>query len=230
MSKAAAKKITKHDCFLQYASLELIPHWRKIFEDCAHDSFPKGISYKDGVIYAKKGKKKPVIFVLPTQPQVAIDAFKKFLHKELGEISIDDMTRKRLNLDIALKQNAVSKDIQWSEIRAPTVKQHLITLYVSDMKQELDLSEEEARNMKSVLNIGLNAKQICNDDVIMENGKIVTINGVDFDENGFFIERSIEPPRIVRKVIKCEHEQQRAMEGWERKITSYCSFMSIVAK
>lgn len=220
----------KHECFLQYANLELIPHWRKIFEDCAHDLFPKGISYKEGIIYSKKGKKKPVTFVLPSQPKVAIEAFKKFLHKELGEISIDDMTKKRLNLDIALKQNAVSKDIKWSEIRAPTVKQQLITLYVAEMKKELELSEEEARNMKCVLNLGLNGKRITADDVIMENGKIVTINGVDFDENGFFIERPAEKPEMVRKVTKCEHEQQRSMEGWERKISSYCSFMGIITK
>ena len=208
---------------------ELAPYWKQIFENCAVGVFPKGISYKDGVVYAKKGKKKPTRFVLPIQPKEAADGFKKFLHKELGEISIDELTRKRSNLDIALRQNVTPKDITWAQIRAPTVKTQLIAMYVSQMKDELELSEEESQNLKTVLNAGLASKQITADDIIMENNKIVNILNIDVDDRGFFLTVKGESPEICMKVAKSTHGQTSCLAGWDKKIEAFCDFMSISA-
>ena len=229
VGKTLRKKITKHDCFLSYAIAELTPYWKQIFENCAMGVFPKGISYKDGIVYAKKGKKKPTRFVLPVQPREAADEFKRFLHKELGEISIDELTKKRSNLDVALRQNIAPKDTTWAQIRAPTVKTQLIALYVSDMKSELDLSEEEAQNLKTVLNAGLAAKQITADDITMENNRIVNIANIDVDDRGFFLTTAGEVPEIYMKVSKTTHGQSSCMGGWDKKVEAFCDFMSISA-
>jgi hypothetical protein len=226
-NKTSRKKTTKHECFLTYASLEPTPHWRKLFEDCACGVFPKGVSYKDGIVYCKKVKKRPTTHILSSQAVVAIDGFKRFLYKELGEISIDDLTKKRLNLDIALRENAMSKDTQWSEIRAPTVKQQLVTLYVSEMKSELELTEEEAHNLKTVLNLGLGSKQITADDVLMKNNKIVEINGIDLDESGFFLTKAPPAPNIASRAPQNKDGQTSCMEGWDKKLNSYFDFMGI---
>ena len=228
--KSSRKKTIKHECFLVYANLELTPHWRKLFEDCAFGVFPKGVSYKDGIVYCKKAKKRPITHVLASDSAVAIDNFKKFLHKELGEISIDDLTKKRLNLDIALRENAMSKDVQWSGIRAPTVKQQLITLFVSEMRSQLELTEEEARNLKTVINLGLGSKQITGDDIIMQNNKIVEINGIDNDDSGFFLTGTSTIPNIIRKPSQNKDGQSSCMDGWEKKLNSYFEFMSIIAQ
>jgi hypothetical protein len=229
-ARSSRKKTTKHECFVVYATLEPTPHWRKLFEDCACGVFPKGVSYKDGIVYCKKAKKRPTTHVLASEPQFAIDNLKKFLYKELGEISIDDLTKKRLNLDIALRENIMSKDTQWSEIRAPTVKQQLVALYVSEMKSELDLTEEEAHNLKTVINLGLGSKQITADDVIMENNKIVEITGIDCDDSGFFLAKAPPIPNITRKVPQSKDGQAMCMEGWEKKLNSYFEFMGITAQ
>jgi hypothetical protein len=226
-TKPSKKKVVKHDCFLTYANLEMAPHWRKVFEDCAYGTFPKGISYKDGVVYCKKAKKRPVTHIMASKPEDALVGFKKFLHKELGEISIDDLTRKRLNLDIALKNNMMAKDTKWSEIRAPTVKHQLIILYVSEVKSQLQLTDEEAHNLKSILILGIGSKQITADDIIMENNKIIEINGVDCDDCGFFLTGTQAPPNITRRVPHNKDGQVTCMNGWDKKLACYLDFMSI---
>jgi hypothetical protein len=227
--RAPRKKVTKHDCFLNYAVAELTPYWKQVFENCAVGVFPKGISYKDGIVYAKKGKKKATRFILPVQPREAADGFKKFVHKELGEISLDELTKKRSNLDVALRQNSAPKDTTWAQIRASTVKTQLLALYVSEMKSELELTEEEAQNLKLVLQAGLASKQITADDITLENNKIVNIANIDVDDRGFFLTTKSEPVAICMKVPKGAHGQSSCMVGWDKKVEAFCEFMGIPA-
>jgi len=230
-AKSLRKKILKNPIFLEYAAAEISPHWREFFENCAYGTFLKGVSYKDGVVYCKRTKKKPTTYVLSSNQASAMNGLKQFIKKEVGEISIDDVTKKRISLDVALQENILPCDIKWTSIRAPTTKYQMIAVFVSDMKRELNLTEVEAQNLKCVIINGIASKRILPDDIAIENCKIIAIQGFDWDENGFFLTKPmIADLGVAREQSKLtDHDQVSCFSGWDKKIHSYVEFLNIMA-
>ena len=222
---------TKNPLFLEYAKNEVNPHWRQFFENCAHGIFHKGISYKDGVIYHKKQKKTPTNLVITGDATVAAESIKKFIRNELGEISVDEMTKKRAALDLALKDNTLPRNVKWNEIRAPTVKQQMIVLFVANMRDALNLSDEQATSLMSVLNAGIASKLILSEDITIRDNKIVEIEGFDWDEDGFFLTRKMaQVPKMVRKPVQRSNGQMSLDTGWNKRVAEYSTFLGISVK
>ena len=229
--KSTRKTSIKNPVFLDYAEQEICLHWRKFFTDCAYGIFNSGITYKDGVIYHRKNKKRQsTTYRVPTDIQEAIIGIKHFMITEIGEISIDELVKKRAELDAALKQNKLDPNSSWKDIRAPTAKHQLLAFYVFTVSEQYELDDEQATNLLAVLHAGITLKVISTDDIIMEDCRIVHIEGVDADERGFFLKSKCTTSSLLRKPAKKQRRQKSGLADWDVARTSYANYMEIKVK
>lgn len=69
----------------------------------------------------------------------------------------------------------------WSSIKIKNLKDMMIQNYVTKIKKERNLSWTHARNLLSIINLGLVFKYISPKDIHMENGEISNIDGIDYE-------------------------------------------------
>lgn len=225
--KTKRNVVTKHDIFVQCAKIEKIPFWISFFGDCAVGNFPKGLSYKDGALHFKKLRRKAIQKVdIPQNPTLAVEIVKEFVRKEMQTMSDDELTKKRIEMGIALEKNVVPSDLQWKDIRAPTVKQQMLNLYAWKHVENDYISPEEASNFLSVVTVGLATGAITAKDITLKDGKITDIAGIGHNENGFhlvyvdFGETTTIPKQVARK-----HGQINSYQNWEKLDTQYNNYV-----
>lgn len=220
--------IVKHEIFAECAKLEKIPFWVEQFENFSKGHFPKNFVYKDRVLSFKRLRRKGLQKVdVPTNPVEAMEVVKNFMRAEAGTLSSDEHSKKRIEMSIALKTNLVPEDQTWKDIRAPTVKRQMIAAYVYNYVQKGDITENEARNLTSIIVSGLAIKAIKPEDIQLKDGQIVDIDGVDFDGKRFYL---LRVPEIAasgtvdkRKATKTNTTGCR----WEKLSQQYDTFIKV---
>jgi hypothetical protein len=231
--KGIRKVVIKNPVFLEYAALETRPHWKKFFTDFATSPPRKGLSYKDGAVYYKRPRKKTqVVCMLPADPVEAVETLKQFIVSQIGEFSVDELTKKRAELDIALSKNMMDPKMSWATIKAPTARKQLLAMFIFDLQEKYDLSDEEATNLHSIIADGLALKIITSDHIHIEDHRIVDIKGIHYDENGFSLEEleTAEPPSPVRREPKARTKQINGALGWNMQRVAYARYMGIPVK
>lgn len=224
--KTKRDAITKHDIFVQCAKVEKIPFWIAFFERCAVGKFSKGLSYKDGALHFKKLRRKVVQKVdIPQNPVLAIDVIKEFVRKEMQTMSNDELTKKRIEMSIALEKNVVPVDLQWKDIRAPTVRRQMINIYAWRHVESGYINAEEANNFISVVTVGLAIGAITGQDITLVDGKIVEIDGMGHDENGFYLLHVPTTHVIMSKPSPKKTSQATGYQNWDKLDVQYRNYM-----
>lgn len=230
-SMAARKQkrdaVVKYDIFAQCAKLEKVPFWITFFKKCSLGDFAKGLSYKDGALQYKKLRRKAVLKVdIPQDPALAIDVVKEFVRKELQTISDDELTKKRIEMRIAIEQNVIPSDVQWKDIRAPTQRQQMLNMYVWHHVENGYITTAEAENFIAIVTVGLATGALTSANILMEGGKIVDITGIDHNENGFHL-LNVPPPQSkpATKPAAGKPRQISSYHDWEKLDTQYKNYM-----
>lgn len=224
--KPRKEPTVKFAIFSECAKLEKTPFWKAKFEEFSKGQFPKGFTYRDKVLSYKRLRRKALQKIdIPNDPAEAAVAVKTFMRSETGTIPTDELIKKRIEMTVALKQNLVPDDQKWKDIRAPTVKRQMITAYVYDCVKSGKLGDSDARNLTSVIVSGLSIKAIKPEDIVLKDGKIVDIGGIDYDERGFFL---ISVPEICgtisSKVVKVS-KQTSGDDKWEKIHQQYENYI-----
>jgi len=112
------------------------------------------------------------------------------LTKKLGLLSQKEKVKKRkafIDAEESIKESRKN----WSDIRKKNIKELLIELYVTRMKNKHSLSIKQARYLLSIIMISLIFKVIVAEDIDYRDGSIHRIEGIDFTKNHIFIERDL---------------------------------------
>jgi hypothetical protein len=123
-------------------------------------------------------------------PEILYNDIYSLLVKKLGLLSHKDKIKKKIdftNIEEEIKEYRKS----WSNIRKKNIKDLLIENYVIDMKNKYNLTVKQARNLLSLIFIGMVFKVIVVKDIIYEDGVIKNINGISFKKNEIVLERDI---------------------------------------
>ena len=67
-------------------------------------------------------------------------------------------------------------------IKKKKIKDILIINYINDIENMMNLELNEKNQLISIINVGFMLGTLDNSDVIFENGKIININGINFDK------------------------------------------------
>jgi len=176
----------KFQHFVDYADNIADPYWKNIFQMMARGGLPTNfyIDNNGTIIQYRSGTKAPKILSIPPTND-APSKIIAFFNKHGGmESELDNKTQKT-----KVKQ---SNPQSWKEISKCDKLKSLDKFYIF-LKSIMKLNELEFQNLKYVINLGVLKGYFDNKNIIVENGNIVKIDGLLFDntEREFCIDSSL---------------------------------------
>tara|TARA_R110001599_G_scaffold2762_1_gene15022 strand:- start:6530 stop:7225 length:696 start_codon:yes stop_codon:yes gene_type:complete len=228
MRRKCGNVIQKQDysIFLKCSELETIPYWKDFFENCAVGIFPNGINFKEHTMYYRKGKSQaPTILYISYEAEEALQTVKDFVRKEIGISSIDEIREKKIKVNEALKNNIITDELIWKSIRSRITKERMLDAFVRKVQSRLKLSDNDAKQLKCVINLGIITDIITSDDIKIENAEIHEIDGISKNENGFYVDRKTEPCNSYIASYTPPLKQTVILKDWDKTITQYDNFV-----
>jgi hypothetical protein len=171
-----------HPIFEQCASLSNDEFWQNTFMDCARGKFPRGYSFKNNLLTHKKGNKVSTLELNNSPTDVFIMVL-KFFQSVSGILSEADRKRKQDEEDIKLAEEAECEDITWRDVRVEKLKEVMISEFINSLSSKMKFNEEEKRELITTVKKGLMLKYFNSNNIVMEGGRIVEIDGLIFNRN-----------------------------------------------
>ena len=184
------KKEIVYPIFLECCEFIEDTFWKNVFEDLAYGKCPYG-SYISKDFFCCNYKNKEFSYKIEKKDtQVLYNDIYDLLVKKLGLLSHKDKIKKKVdfvNIENSIKEYRKN----WSNIRKKNIKDLLIENYVIDVKNKHALSIKQARNLLSLIFIGMVFKVITVKDIMYEDGVIQNIEGISFKDKEIVLERDI---------------------------------------
>jgi hypothetical protein len=164
--------------------------WENIFEDLAYGITPYG-TYISKNFFCCSYKKKEFSYKIENKdPKELYNDIYELLTIKLGLYSNKEKAKKKFDFESHEDDIKILKN-NWSNIRKKSTKDILIEKYVIDMKYKHNLSISQSKYLLSLIIIALMFKTINIKDIKYENGKILNIEGIDFNNNDIIFKRNL---------------------------------------
>ena len=190
INRMPVKKEIVYPIFLECCEFIEDTFWKNVFEDLAYGKCPYG-SYISKDFFCCNYKNKEFSYKIEKKDtQVLYNDIYDLLVKKLGLLSHKDKIKKKVdfvNIENSIKEYRKN----WSNIRKKNIKDLLIENYVIDVKNKHSLSIKQARNLLSLIFIGMVFKVITVKDIMYEDGVIQNIEGISFKDKEIVLERDI---------------------------------------
>jgi len=190
--------------------------WKNIFEDLSYGKSPFG-TYITKDFLCCSYKKKEFSYKIEEKPSRQIyDEVCNLFTNKLGLLSHVEKIKKRDEFD-NFEKNIQSTRKEWADIKKKNMRDILIELYVIKMKNKYLLSVAQAGQLLSVILIAIIFKVITSKDIEFENGCITHINGIDFEQHKFVMERNFQ--KVEVSFSSCIIIDKKLMsDNWEKYI------------
>lgn len=188
--------------------------WENIFEDLAYGKAPYG-TYISKEFLCCGYKKKEFSYKIEKKPAETIyQEVYGLLTKRLGLFSYREKVKKK-KVFTELEDSIKDTRKKWVDIKKKNMKELLIELYVTRMKNKHQLSVKQAKYLISVILIAMVFKVITSANINYSDGRINSIEGIDFAKKQLIIKKNLYSlevnfgPHIVldRKVMS---------DNWEK--------------
>jgi hypothetical protein len=184
------KKEIVYPIFLECCQYATDSYWENIFEELAYGKSPYGSYISKGFLCCSYKKKDFSYKIEKKNPKQMYEDIYNLLTNKLGLLSQQDKIKKRkIFKDVEKSLNDCRKN--WNDIRKKNVKELLIELYVTRMKDKHSLTIKQARHLLSVIYIGLVFKVITCKDIDYSEGQINNIEGITFTKRKINIEKNL---------------------------------------
>lgn len=165
--------------------------WNQIFEDLAYGKCPYGTYIHKNFFCCNYKSKEFSYKIEENNSEELYQNIFTLLTKKLGMLS--DEEKKNKLLDFYTLENSFNdfKYDKWSSIKKKNIKDSLIENFIVYKKREYNLTDIQARKLHQNINLGLIFKTISNKDIILKNGEIDSIQGINFTNKNFIIEKDL---------------------------------------
>lgn len=170
--------------FLEILKFEEDPFWKSIFEEMAYGICPYGSYLNKGFLCCNFKGKEFNYKIENSNDEKLYQDVKNLLFKKVGIQSSLDRIK---NIEDFKKSQEELSDIlqnKWSSIKKKSLKDHFIENYVIDCKKTYNLTDIEVKKLLFLIHFGILFKKIQNKDIKYENGKILSIDGIEISEDG----------------------------------------------
>ena len=164
--------------------------WENIFEDLAYGKTPYGTYISKDFLCCKYKKKDFSYKIERKDPEILYEEVYNLLANKLGLLSSAEKIKKK-KMITDLETNLKNSGKNWIDIKKKNIKETLIELYVTKMKNKYFLSISQARYLLSIIFIAIVFKVITNKDIEYENGVIHNIKGIDFIKKQIIVEKDL---------------------------------------
>ncbi len=182
-----ASKTPIHFNILACRDLATDSDWRDIIYSCACGKFPKGIRYNSTtatlfVRYEKQGKSQTESHILSGGAEDCYNILMYVFKNLLNLRSENDIVSSKQQLEDIRKQNDIELDCTWKQLKPKSMKNHILTEYAISLTEKHQLEPKNAIFLYKLIQRGFQFKNICPNNVVYKNGKIISITGLVFDE------------------------------------------------
>lgn len=202
--------------------LECIPFcensfWTNLFEDLSYGKCPYG-TYIHKNFFSCNYKNKEFSYKIDNVPPKELyENIFNLLVNKIGILSDEERKNKLLeffNIDYTLDENKYEK---WSLIKKKNVKDSLLDRFLINIKYQYSLSDNQIKKLQKIINLGLIFKTISHKDIIMKNGEIDYINGFDFYEGGYEVNKDLIKSESYELNGESNSNTQRLVDIWRKE-------------
>jgi hypothetical protein len=164
--------------------------WENIFEDLAYGKTPYGTYISKTFLCCSYKKKEFNYKIEKKDSKKMYNEIYTLLTKRLGLLSQSEKIQKKrdfLDLEDTIKDSRKS----WGDIRKKNMKELLIELYVTRMKNKYLLSNNQSKYLLSIILTAMVFKVITAEDIQYSDGRIDSIAGIDFDKKQVLVKRDL---------------------------------------
>lgn len=184
------KKEIIYPVFLECSQYAEDTFWENIFEDLAYGKAPYGTYISKDFLCCSYKKKEFNYKIEKKNAEIIYKEVYTLLTKKLGLLSQREKVKKKKAFS-DIEETIKDSRKNWSDIRKKNMKELLIELYVTRMKNKHSLSIKQARYLLSIILIAIVFKVIKSDDINYNNGYINSIQGIDFVKKQVLIEHDL---------------------------------------
>ena len=102
--------------------------------------------------------------------------------EKLGMYSSYDLQIKKGALEEIQNQHRVDLNCDWKKLKPRSIKDFIILKYVSKLRQKYRLTAKETKQLLTTIRLGFQFKKLKSEDIDYNNGSIMNINGLIYDE------------------------------------------------
>jgi hypothetical protein len=164
--------------------------WENVFEDLAYGKTPYGTYISKDFLCCSYKKKEFSYKIEKKLPKDVYNDVYDLLTNKLGLLSPLEKSKKR-KIFKDIEEDITESRKNWNDIKKKNIKELLIELYVTRMKNKHSLTLKQARYLLSIIFVGMIFKVITNKDVHYENGKIEHIDGIEISHKKIDIKKDL---------------------------------------
>lgn len=162
--------------------------WENVFEDLAYGKAPYGTYISKNFLCCSYKRKEFSYKIEKKEPSLLYEEIYNLLTQKVGILSQREKLKKKkafTDIEESIKESRKN----WGDIRKKNMKELLIELYVTRMKNKYLLTIKQARYLMSIIMLGLVFKIITTDDIDYRDGMIHSIEGIDFIKKQVIIKK-----------------------------------------
>jgi hypothetical protein len=199
---AKNKRVVEFQIFDDIMKLQTDPYWISFFDECAIGKLPRGFKFMNNIIYYRVKTKTMELMVSENIEEAEI-MIKKFIYEHAGIISPIDLKIKRESEETRMYNISAIDNIQWSSIRNEKDQSVILSFFIEAVKDYYNLNFEECKSLYQLIKLGLISGYLTSENIVMENGSITEIIGLEYieKEKRFIInedlQRNVKPYKKV---------------------------------
>lgn len=194
------KNFVLYPIFLDCCKYTTDEFWKNMFEHMSYGKCPSCVYISNNTIYSSN-RKKAFSFMIPldnSKPAKEVfSELKDLLMKNTSLCSVADTKAKREKIKEKVDKDEVTDETSWTEIRKKNLKEIYIIKFVIRMRSKYRLEWDKTRELYSLIQIGLLTKTQTSKDVHFSMKRIQSIDGIEYDNKGGFINEYADndPPK-----------------------------------
>ena len=184
------KKEILYPIFLECCQYADDTFWENIFEDLAYGKAPYGTYISKDFLCCGYKKKEFSYKIEKKSSETIYSEIYALLTKRLGLLSQREKVKKK-KVFTELEESIKDTRKKWSDIKKKNMRELLIELYVTRMKNKHMLSSKQAKYLISIILIAIVFKVITAVNIHYSDGRINSIDGIDFAKKQVIIKRDL---------------------------------------
>jgi hypothetical protein len=190
--------------------------WESVFNELSYGKTPYGIYINKGFLCCNHKDKEFNYKIDSNAASKKIYTDIKNMFTKVGIMSQRDKIHKKISFyDVETKITNSRKS--WANIRKKTLKDILIENFVLDMKVKHNLSIIQSKYLLSLLFDAFIFKVILPTDVKYKDGKIISIDGINFENGKVSIDKNIYNGK--QDILTDTHVEKKISTLWDRYIS-----------
>ena len=160
--------------------------WKSIYEDLAYGITPYGTYIQKDFLTCNYKDKEFIYKIQKKDPKELYNDIYNLFRIKLSLMSRNEIIKKKN--DINILQEQVYEE--WTDIKKKNLKEVLIEKYAINMSTKHKLTITQTKYLMSLIFLSFVFKIITSNDIIMKNGKIESINGIEFEKGKINLKKS----------------------------------------